>query len=160
MSPSPCGPNGTRWRRIAPLNRSLGQFELYSQNIQFIRSVNDADARAVFRQNPSRTLPSKGRYQPIRLRKAAGAVHPMAERLNLCRIDFRFLNSPEQRWHRPRCSSQAIESTASNSPSKKACRTNSHSAQAPAVLLRDSGAGGAIMAIRSVLLSQNISWLA
>jgi hypothetical protein len=22
------------------------------------------------------------------------------ERLNLCRIDFRFLNSPEQRWHR------------------------------------------------------------
>src|SRR6267154_231838 len=76
MSHSPCGPNGTRWRRIAPLNRRLGQFELYSQNIQFIRSVNDADARAVFRQNPSRTFPSKGRYQPIRLRKAAGAVHP------------------------------------------------------------------------------------
>jgi hypothetical protein len=84
----------------------------------------------------------------------------MAERLNLCRIDFRFLNSPEQRWHRPRCSSQASESTASNSPSKNACRTNSQSAQAPAVLMLDSGAGGAIVAIRSVLLSQNISWLA
>jgi DNA modification methylase len=78
--------------------------------------VNDAAARALFRQNPSRTFPSKGRYQLIRLRKAAGAVHPMAERLNLCRIDFRFLNSPER--HRPRCSSQAGESTASNSPSK------------------------------------------
>jgi hypothetical protein len=34
------------------------------------------------------------------LRKAAGAVHPVVERLNLCLIDFGFLNSPEQRWHR------------------------------------------------------------
>src|SRR5258705_5860140 len=42
----------------------------------------------------------------------------MADGLNLCRIVFRFLNPPEQRWHRPRCSSQASESTASNSPSK------------------------------------------
>jgi GTP cyclohydrolase II len=41
----------------------------------------------------------------------------MVERLNLCLIDFRFLNSPEQRWHRPRCSSQASKSAASNSPS-------------------------------------------
>ena len=41
----------------------------------------------------------------------------MMERLNLCLIDFRFLNSPEQRWHRPRCSSQASESAASSSPS-------------------------------------------
>src|SRR6266849_2771260 len=31
MSHSPCGPNGTKWRRIAPLNRRLGRLELYSQ---------------------------------------------------------------------------------------------------------------------------------
>jgi hypothetical protein len=40
-------------------------------------------------------VPRDGRYRPIRLRKAAGAVHPTVERLALCRIDFRFLNSPE-----------------------------------------------------------------
>jgi hypothetical protein len=45
-------------------------------------------------------VPLEGRYQPIRLRKAADAVHPMVERLTLCLIDFRFHNSPEQRWHR------------------------------------------------------------
>jgi hypothetical protein len=42
MSHSPCGPNGTKWRRIAPLNRRLGQFELYSQNIQFVRPVDSS----------------------------------------------------------------------------------------------------------------------
>src|SRR5712671_1873238 len=31
MSHSPCGPNGTKWQRIAPLNRRLGRLELYSQ---------------------------------------------------------------------------------------------------------------------------------
>jgi hypothetical protein len=41
----------------------------------------------------------------------------MVGRVNLCLIEFRFLNSPEQRWHRPRCSSQASEAAAPNSPS-------------------------------------------
>jgi GTP cyclohydrolase II len=62
MSHSPCGPNGTKWRRTAPLNRRLGQFELYSQKytVSPIRGiVDDVAARALFRQNPSRTFPSK-----------------------------------------------------------------------------------------------------
>ena len=41
----------------------------------------------------------------------------MVERLNLCLIDFRYLNSPEQRWHRPRCSSLTSKSAAPGSPS-------------------------------------------
>ena len=81
----------------------------------------------------------------------------MAERLNFCLIDFRFLNSPEQRWHRLRCSSQAFESAASNSPSKKACRASSQSEQAPAVLILVSGAGGEVMAMRIMSLSENIN---
>src|SRR2546423_3659288 len=64
----------------------------------------------------------------------------LAERLNFCLIDFRFLNSPEQRWHRLRCSSQACESAASNSPSKNACRTSLQSEQGPYVLMPMSGA--------------------
>jgi hypothetical protein len=84
----------------------------------------------------------------------------MAERLIFCLIDFRFSNSPEQRWHRPRCSLQASESAASNSPSKKACRTSSQSEQGPAVLMLDAGAGGGSMAMRTMSLSEDISWLA
>jgi hypothetical protein len=84
----------------------------------------------------------------------------MAERLNFCLIDFRFLNSPEQRWHRSRCSSQTCESAASNSPSKKAWRTSFQSEQAPAVLMLVSGAGGEIMTMHTMSLSENISWLA
>jgi hypothetical protein len=37
-------------------------------------------------------------------------THPMAERLSFCLIDFRSFILPEQRLHRPRCSSQASES--------------------------------------------------
>jgi len=84
----------------------------------------------------------------------------MAERLSFCLIDFRLFISPEQRWHRPRCSSQASESAASNSPSKKACRTSSQSEQAPAVLMLDSGAGGGSMGMRTMSLSEDTSWLA
>jgi hypothetical protein len=84
----------------------------------------------------------------------------MAERLNFRLSDFSFLNSPEQRWHRLRCNSQACESAASNSPSKKACRTSFQSEQAPAVLMPVLGAGGEIMTIRIMSLSRNISWLA
>jgi hypothetical protein len=98
--------------------------------------------------------------QPIRFRKVSGATHPMAERLNFCLIDFRFLNSPEQSWHRSRCSSQAFESAASDSPSKNACRTRFQSEQALAVLMLVSGAGGEIMTRRTMSLSENISWLA
>jgi hypothetical protein len=81
----------------------------------------------------------------------------MAERLIFRLIDFRFLNSPEQRWHRSRCSSQACESAASNSPSKKAWSASSQSEQAPVVLILVSGAGGEIMAMRTMSLSENIS---
>jgi tRNA G46 methylase TrmB len=84
----------------------------------------------------------------------------MAERLNFRLIDFRFLNSPEQRWHRSRCSSHACESAASNSPSKKAWRTSFQSEQAPAALMLGSGAGGEIMTMRTMSLSENISRLA
>jgi len=84
----------------------------------------------------------------------------MVERFNLCLIDFRFFISPEQRRHRPRCSSQASESAASNSPSKKARSTSSQSEQAPAVLMLISGAGGEIMTMRTMSLSENISSLA
>jgi hypothetical protein len=122
--------------------------------------VDDAAARALFRQNPQQTFPVEGRDQPIRFRKLSGAAHPRAERLNFCLIDFRSLNSPEQRWHRPRCSSQACESAASNSPSKKAWRTSSQSEQAPAVLMLVSGAGGEIMTMRNISLSEDINWLA
>jgi hypothetical protein len=73
----------------------------------------------------------------------------MAERLSFRLMNFKFFISPEQRWHRPRCSSQVNESAASNSPSKKAWRTSSHSGQAPAIVL-DSGAGGRIIAIRTM----------
>jgi hypothetical protein len=81
----------------------------------------------------------------------------MAERLIFRLIDFRFLNSPEQRWHRSRCNSQACESAASNSPSKKAWSASSQSEQAPVVLILVSGAGGEIMAMRTMSLSENIS---
>jgi hypothetical protein len=84
----------------------------------------------------------------------------MAERLNFRLIDFRFLNSPEQRWYRSRCSSHACESAASNSPSKKASRTSFQSEQAPAALMLGSGAGGEIMTMRTMSLSENISRLA
>ena len=84
----------------------------------------------------------------------------MTERLSFFLIDFRLFISPEQRWHRPRCSSQAGESAASNSPSKKACRTSSQSEQAPAVLMLVSGAGGEIMTMRTMSLSEDTSWLA
>ena len=100
------------------------------------------------------------RNQPIRFRKASGALHPMVERLSFRLIDSRFLNSPEQRWHRSRCSSQARESAASNSPSKNACRTSLQSEQAPAVLILVSGAGEKIMTMRTMSLSENISSLA
>jgi hypothetical protein len=73
----------------------------------------------------------------------------MAERLSFRLMNLKFFNSPEQRGHRPRCSSQVIEPAASNSPSKKAWRTSSHSGQAPATVL-DSGAGGRIMAMRTM----------
>jgi hypothetical protein len=109
------------------------------------------------RQNLQRTF---RKAQPIRFRKTTGAAHPMAERLIFCLIDFRFFNSPEQPWHRPRCSSQATESAASNSSSKNAWRTSAQSEQAPAVLMLDSGAGGGSMAMRSMSLSEDISWLA
>jgi hypothetical protein len=81
----------------------------------------------------------------------------MAERLNLCRIEVRFLNSPEQRWHRSRCSSQACESAPSNSPSKNAWRTSLQSEQAPTVLMLVSSAGGEIMTMCTMSLSENIS---
>jgi hypothetical protein len=93
---------------------------------------------------------SERRDYPIRFRKASGATHPRAEPLNFSLIDFRFLNSLEQPWHRSRCSSQVKESAASNSPSKKAWSTSSHSEQGPAVLMLDVGIGGGIMAIRIV----------
>ena len=73
----------------------------------------------------------------------------MAERLSFRLMNFKFFISPEQRRHRPRCSSQVNESAASNSPSKKAWRMSSHSGQAPAIVL-DSGAGGRIMAMRTM----------
>jgi hypothetical protein len=41
--------------------------------------------------------PFERRDQPTRPRKALGAVHPMAERLNIRLIDRRFFNSPKQR---------------------------------------------------------------
>src|ERR1700731_3592173 len=105
-------------------------------------------------------LSFEGRDQPIRFRKASGTAHPTAERLIFCLIDFRFFNSPEQPWHRSRCSSQASESAAANSPSKKACRTSSQSEQGPVVLRLDSGAGGGSIAMRTMSLSEDISWLA
>ena len=43
---------------------------------------------------------------------------------------------------------------------EKACRTSSQSEQAPAVLMLVSGAGGEIMTMRTMSLSENISWLA
>jgi hypothetical protein len=72
----------------------------------------------------------------------------MAERVNFSLMDFKFFISPEQPWHRSRCCSQVNESAASNSPSKKAWSTSSHSEQGPAVLMLDVGIGGGITAIR------------
>jgi hypothetical protein len=43
---------------------------------------------------------------------------------------------------------------------KNAWRTSSQSEQAPAVLMLDSGAGGGSMAMRTISLSEDISWLA
>jgi hypothetical protein len=102
----------------------------------------------------------QGHNQPMRFRKASGGAHPIAERLIFCLIDFRFFNSPEQPWHRPRWSSQASESVASNSPSKNAWRTSSQSEQAPAALMLDSGAGGGSITMHTMSLSEDISWLA
>src|ERR1700722_14110667 len=65
MSHSPCGPNGTKWRRIAPLNRRLSQLELYSKKytvsstrgfLPKIIEYDGAAARALFSQNPRRTF--------------------------------------------------------------------------------------------------------
>ena len=63
----------------------------------------------------------------------------MAERLIFRLKDFKFFISRKQPWHCPRCCSQVNESATSNSPSKKAWRTNSHSEQGPTVLVLDSG---------------------
>jgi hypothetical protein len=112
MSHSPCGSNGTKWRRICVAKQETRPVraifrKIYSFSHPWI--VDDAAARALFRQNLSRTFPSKDAISRFDCAKAAGALHPMVERLNLRLIDFRFLNSPEQRWQRPRCSSQASE---------------------------------------------------
>jgi hypothetical protein len=76
---------------------------------------------------------------PIRFRNAIGAVQPIAERVNIRLMDFNFFTSTKQPRHCPRCCSQANESAASNSQSKNAWRTSSHSEQGPAVLVLDSG---------------------
>ena len=76
---------------------------------------------------------------PIRFRNATGAVQPIAERVNIRLMDFNFFTSTKHPRHCPRCCSQANEPAASNSPSRNAWRTSSHSEQGPAVLVLDSG---------------------
>jgi hypothetical protein len=82
----------------------------------------------------------------------------MAERLIFRLMDFKFFTSRKQPWHCPRCCSQVNESAASNSPSKKAWRTSSHSEQGPAILMLDSSAGRQIMAMRTNL-TENVNRL-
>src|ERR1700687_1359057 len=110
MSHSPCGPNGTKWRRIAPLNRRLGQLELYSQKYT-VSPIRGSWMTPLIAPSSTKVanVPLEGRYQPIRFRKASGATHPMVERLNFRLIDFRFLSSPEQRWHRPPDAAQGAD---------------------------------------------------
>jgi hypothetical protein len=73
----------------------------------------------------------------------------MTERVNFRLMEFNFLISPEQPWHCKRCCPHVDESSASNSPSKKAWRTSSHSEQGPTVLALDSGVGGKIIGNRT-----------
>ena len=78
--------------------------------------------------------------------------------MNFSLMDFKLFISAEQRWHRSRCCSQVKESAASNSPSKNAWSTSSHSEQGPAVLMLDVGIRGEIMAIRFMQLGENVNW--
>ena len=84
----------------------------------------------------------------------------MAERLNFRLIDFSFFPFPRNVGIARGEVHRLTTLPASNSPSKKACRTSSQSEQAPAVLMLDTGAGGGSMAMRTMSLSEDISWLA
>jgi hypothetical protein len=105
------------------------------QRSRVFRSVHEGNSRPCW---ASECRPEMLDY-PIRFRNATGAVQPIAERVNIHLMDFNFFTSTKQPWHRPRCCSQANESAASNSPSKNAWRTSSHSGQGLAVLVLDSG---------------------
>jgi hypothetical protein len=113
---------------------------------------------ARFSAKPAANAASKGEISQFDFARRQAQPTPMAERLSFCLIDFKSFISPEQRWHRPRCSSPANESAAFNSPSKNACRTSSQSVQAPALLVLDSGGGGWITAMRIASLSENVNW--
>jgi hypothetical protein len=102
MSHSPCGPNGTKWRRIAPLNRRLGQLELYSKKytVSPIRGSWMAPLLAPSSAKICRERSARKTLSADSIAQGSRRNPPDGGRLNLCRTDFRFLISSEQRWHR------------------------------------------------------------
>ena len=94
MSHSPCGPNGTKWRRIAPLNRRLGQFELYSQNIQFVRPVDSS-------------VQMSNTMAPLLARSSAKICSGRSERAT-SQFDFARQRAQPTRWRNARISASSI----------------------------------------------------
>src|SRR6266481_3687550 len=102
MSHSPYGPNGTKWRRIAPLNRRLGRLELYSQKytvspIRGSRMTLLAPSSAKIR----RECPSKdaiSRFDCARQQAQSpdgGTPHSLPHRFQISQFAGATLASPE-----------------------------------------------------------------
>src|SRR6266850_4477022 len=114
MSHSLCGPNGTKWRRIAPLNRRLGQFELYSQKytVSPIRGswmtslLAPSSAKIRRERSPRRTLSADSIAQGSRRSPPDGGTpQSLPHRFQISQFSGATLASPEmqfasQRIHR------------------------------------------------------------
>jgi hypothetical protein len=103
MSHSPCGPNGTKWRRIAPLNKRLGQFELYSQKytVSPIRGswitplLAPSSAKIRRERSPRRTLSADSIAQGSRRSPPnGGPPHSMPHRFQISQFAGATLASP------------------------------------------------------------------
>jgi hypothetical protein len=70
MSHSPCGPNGAKWRRIAPLNRRLGRLELYSQEYNVFSNPRISSFKLPITMTPPLAPSSRQDLQRMPLRKA------------------------------------------------------------------------------------------
>src|SRR6267142_5028679 len=104
MSHSPCGPNGTKWRRIAPLNRRLGQFELYSQKYtvspirgSWITSLLAPSSAKIRRErSPRRTLSADSIAQGSRRSPPDGGTpQSLPHRFQISQFAGATLASPE-----------------------------------------------------------------
>ena len=162
MSHSPCGPNGTKWRRIAPLNRRLGQLELYSQKytVSPIRGswmtplLAPSSAKIRRERSPRRTLSADTIAQGSRRSPPdGGTLQSLPHRFQIFHFDGTTLASPEvqlasQRIRRVQFS---VEESVQDEFPIRAGAGRAHAG---------IGASGGSMGMCTMSLSENISSLA